>query len=67
MGTRLRENTPNGPIPVPLLVAQGLDDTVVTPSAQADYVPDRCAAGGRVEYRTYPGRDHVGLIATCPA
>ena len=23
----------------------------------------RCAGGGRVDYRTYPGRDHVGLIA----
>ena len=63
MGTRLRENTPTGPIPMPLLVAQGQDDTVVPPEAQADYVHGRCTAGGQVEYRTYPGRDHVGLIA----
>ena len=61
-GARLRENTPTGPIPVPLLIAQGEADTVVTPTAQADYVHQRCADGGRVDYRTYPGRDHVGLI-----
>jgi alpha-beta hydrolase superfamily lysophospholipase/uncharacterized membrane protein HdeD (DUF308 family) len=62
-GARLRENTPTGPIPVPLLIAQGGDDTVVPPGTQADFVRDRCATGGRVDYRSYPGRDHVGLIA----
>jgi uncharacterized membrane protein HdeD (DUF308 family)/alpha-beta hydrolase superfamily lysophospholipase len=62
-GARLRQNIPTGPIPVPVLVAQGEDDAVVTPGSQADYVRARCAAGGRVDYRTYPGRDHVGLIA----
>ena len=23
----------------------------------------RCAQGGKVDYRTYPGRDHVGVVA----
>jgi alpha-beta hydrolase superfamily lysophospholipase/uncharacterized membrane protein HdeD (DUF308 family) len=62
-GARLRQNTPTGSIAVPVLVAQGGADTVVLPSAQAEYVHGRCADGGRVDYRTYPGRDHVGLIA----
>jgi pimeloyl-ACP methyl ester carboxylesterase len=62
-GARLRENTPDGPLSMPLLIAQGDNDTTVTPGIQARYVRERCAAGGRVDYRTYPGRDHVGLIA----
>ena len=62
-GDRLRENTPTLPIPMPVLVAQGTADDVVTPTAQDEYVRGRCEGGGRVDYRTYPGRDHVGLIA----
>lgn len=61
-GARLRENTPLGPIPMPVLVAQGEADPVVTPSAQAEYVRQRCTAGGRVDYRTYPDRDHLSLV-----
>jgi uncharacterized membrane protein HdeD (DUF308 family)/alpha-beta hydrolase superfamily lysophospholipase len=66
LGRRLRENTPTGPIPVPLLIAQGEADPVVTPSAQADYVRQRCVDGGRVDYRRYPDRDHVGLVRGSP-
>jgi predicted esterase len=61
-GARLRENIPTWPIPVPVLIAQGEADPVVTPSAQAEYVRQRCASGGRVDYRTYPNRDHLGLV-----
>jgi pimeloyl-ACP methyl ester carboxylesterase/uncharacterized membrane protein HdeD (DUF308 family) len=61
-GERLEENIPRGPIDVPLLVAQGEDDQLVLPEAQAAYVEQRCADGGRVEYRTYPGKDHVPLV-----
>ncbi|MGE5826814.1 MAG: lipase family protein [Micromonosporaceae bacterium] len=63
VGERLRENTPTGPIPMPVLIAQGDADPVVTPSAQAEYVGQRCAGGGRVDYRTYPHRDHLSLVA----
>ncbi len=62
-GARLRENTPTGPIPVPVLIAQGDSDTSVPPATQVDFVHERCDSGGRVDYRTYPGRTHVGLIA----
>lgn len=61
-GARLEENTPRGPIDVPLLVAQGEDDQLVLPEAQAAYVEQRCADGGQVEYRTYRGKDHVPLV-----
>jgi uncharacterized membrane protein HdeD (DUF308 family) len=63
LGQRLAANTPNAPIPAPLLIAQGQTDGLVTPHAQATYVRQRCAAGQPVDYRTYPGRDHVGVIA----
>ncbi|NUU19144.1 lipase [Cellulomonas humilata] len=59
---RLVQNVPSGRIAAPLLVAQGIDDALVTSAAQADYVDDRCAAGYAVDYRTYAGRGHVPLV-----
>lgn len=62
-GARLEQNVPTGRVPVPLLVAQGEADTLITPAAQESYVADRCAEGQQVDYRTYPGRDHLSLVA----
>jgi pimeloyl-ACP methyl ester carboxylesterase len=59
---RLRENIPTGRIPAPLLIGQGGADSLVVPAAQDAYVKARCAAGQQVDYRTYPGRDHVPLV-----
>jgi alpha-beta hydrolase superfamily lysophospholipase len=59
---RLRENVPTLPIGVPLLLAQGEVDQLVLPSVQADYVAARCEAGQAIDYRTYPGLDHVPLV-----
>ncbi len=59
---RLRENVPDGPIPAPLLIAQGEADTLVTPAAQDAYVAARCADGQAVDYRRYAGLDHVPLV-----
>ncbi|WP_315097078.1 lipase family protein [uncultured Cellulomonas sp.] len=59
---RLLENAPSGRIDAPLLVAQGADDTLVTPAGQQAYVDDRCAAGYAVDHRTYAGRGHVPLV-----
>lgn len=61
-GERLDENVPTGPIAAPLLLAQGEDDQLVLPAAQVAYVEERCAAHGNVDFRTYPGRDHVPLV-----
>jgi pimeloyl-ACP methyl ester carboxylesterase len=47
----------------PLLIAQGLADPLVLPSVQAQYIRQRCAAGQKLAYLTYPGRGHVGLVA----
>jgi uncharacterized membrane protein HdeD (DUF308 family)/alpha-beta hydrolase superfamily lysophospholipase len=61
-GQRLSENVPSGAIPAPLLVGQGLGDELVLPTAQEAFVGARCAAGYQVEYRTYAGFDHVGVV-----
>lgn len=60
--TRLEQNVPTRPIDAPLLIAQGEADSLVIPSVQADYVAARCADGQPIDYRTYPGLDHVPLV-----
>lgn len=62
LGARLAENIPTLPIPAPLLVAQGADDSLISPMSQAAYVEARCAAGQPVDYRLYSGRNHVPLV-----
>ncbi|HEV8461550.1 MAG TPA: prolyl oligopeptidase family serine peptidase, partial [Gaiellaceae bacterium] len=63
LGRRLLENIPLQPIKAPLMVAQGLADTLVLPSAQEKYVNALCASGQQLEYRTYRGYDHVAVVA----
>lgn len=63
LGGRLRQNSPDSYIAAPLFVAQGEADQLVLPAVQAAWVKRRCAVGQPVEYRTYPGRDHVGVVA----
>ena len=59
---RLEQNTPSRPIQAPVLIAQGLSDVVVPPSVTDAYVEARCAAGQRLEYWTFAGRDHITII-----
>ena len=63
LGARLAQNTPSMPIRAPLFIAQGEADDLVLPRIQRSYVNGRCAAGQPLEYRTYPGRDHVSVLA----
>jgi alpha-beta hydrolase superfamily lysophospholipase len=63
LGERLRQNTPATTIAAPVLIAQGSDDDLVQASLQYRYVAARCAAGQPSDYRIYPGRDHVSLVA----
>lgn len=62
-GKRLHEQTPVGPFPAPVMVAQGLDDPLVKPPLQHAWVEARCKAGDAIDYRTYPGLDHNSLVA----
>ena len=59
---RLQQNTADRPIQGPVVIAQGLSDTVVPPSATDAYVEERCAAGQQLEYWTFTGRDHLTII-----
>jgi len=59
---RLEQNTANGPIQAPVVIAQGLSDNVVPPSATDAYVEERCGAGQRLEYWTFAGRDHITIV-----
>jgi pimeloyl-ACP methyl ester carboxylesterase len=60
--TRLEQNTADRPIQAPVVIAQGLLDTAVPPAATNAYVEERCAAGQRLEYWTFAGRDHITII-----
>jgi pimeloyl-ACP methyl ester carboxylesterase len=59
---RLEQNTADGPIHAPVVIAQGLSDIVVPPSATDAYVEERCSAGQRLEYWTFAGRDHDTIV-----
>src|SRR5207247_11231816 len=59
---RLDQNTADGPIQAPVVIAQGLSDIVVPPSATDAYVEERCSAGQQLEYWTFAGRDHGTII-----
>jgi pimeloyl-ACP methyl ester carboxylesterase len=59
---RLEQNTANGPIKAPVVIVQGLSDTVVPSHATDAYVEDRCAAGQSLEYWTFAGRDHFTIL-----
>ncbi|HEX4438190.1 MAG TPA: lipase family protein [Solirubrobacteraceae bacterium] len=56
---RLRQNVPSRLIAAPLLIAQGLEDGLA--GEQQRYVEQRCAAGQRLEYRTYAGLGHTSI------
>jgi acetyl esterase/lipase len=63
LADRLTENIPTGPFPQPLFIGQGDTDEVIAPAIQNDYVARLCAAGQPLEYQTYPGKSHMGVVA----
>ena len=62
LAARLAANRPDGRIPVPVLLAQGRLDTMITTDVQAAYVAAQCRRGTPMDYRTYPDRDHNTLV-----
>jgi pimeloyl-ACP methyl ester carboxylesterase len=62
LAARLAQNTANGSIAAPVVIAQGLADVVVPISATDEYVAQRCAAGQRLEYWKFEGRDHGAIV-----
>jgi len=63
LGARLGENTPSADIPMPTLIAQGEADDLVRADVQRRYVQARCSTGQPLDYRTYPGRDHLSVVS----
>ena len=59
---RVEQNTADGLITAPVVIAQGLSDIVVPSSVTDAYVEERCAAGQRLEYWTFAGRDHFTMF-----
>jgi hypothetical protein len=57
-----RKNTADQRIAAPLLIVQGVSDAVVPTGATNAYVAKRCAAGQRLEYWTFAGRDHSNIV-----
>lgn len=55
----VEQNTPTGPIDVPVLIAQGDADQVVPVAGQRAWVEEQCASGQPLSYREYPGADHL--------
>ena len=64
LADRIEQNIPSAPIAADLLIGQGESDPLVLPEVQERFVQARCDAGNTLEYRTYPDRDHVGVVAT---
>jgi len=59
---RLEQNTPDGPIRAPIVIAQDLSDNVVPSAATDAYVEERCSAGQRLEYWEFAGCDHFTIV-----
>jgi len=64
LAARLEQNTANGSIAAPLVIAQGLVDRIVPPPATDAFVDARCDAGQRLEYWTAARSDHGTIVAS---
>ncbi|MGA2999446.1 alpha/beta hydrolase family protein [Bradyrhizobium sp.] len=62
LAARIAQNTASKPIAAPLLIAQGMTDTIVTPAVTERYVDGRCYTGQRLEYWTFIDHDHNGIV-----
>lgn len=62
LAARLAENAADRPIAAPVLIAQGLTDVIVPPAVTDAHVSERCAGGQRLEYWTFAGNDHAGIV-----
>lgn len=61
---RLAVNAPDpSGIAAPVFVGQGLSDEVVGHQVTESWVAERCTAGVPTDWRTYPGLDHLGIVA----
>lgn len=59
---RLRQNIPSQPTGIPIFLGQGEADPLIVPAAQDAFVTELCEAGQILEYHTYTGKDHLGVV-----
>jgi pimeloyl-ACP methyl ester carboxylesterase len=59
----LAQQNPDLKIAAPILLAQGLRDATVLPSFTSQLDGELRARKNKVKYLTYPGIDHVGVVA----
>jgi uncharacterized membrane protein HdeD (DUF308 family)/pimeloyl-ACP methyl ester carboxylesterase len=64
LGQHLQENVPDKRTGIPTFIAQGGADDLILPAIQARFVETLCSHGQIVEYHTYAGLDHVGIVTT---
>jgi hypothetical protein len=66
--SRLEQNSPMGPIPMPVMITQGDQDDWT--DLLKRFVAVHCAAGQRIDFRVYPEQDHVSVwrpvLRLCP-
>lgn len=62
LGRHLRENTAPLRSTAPVLLAHGGADSVIPVQTQAAFVDRMCAAGQDVDFRTYAGFEHAGVV-----
>jgi dipeptidyl aminopeptidase/acylaminoacyl peptidase len=59
----LERNTPgHTATQAPLLIAQGTNDERVAPASNRSMAARLCRTGDKVQLRTYPNVDHIGII-----
>jgi len=62
LGARLDENKTEGPWPMPLMIAWGESDEVISPTLQQSYVADLCGRGIPLTSHSYPGYTHMSIV-----
>ncbi len=61
-GDRLAENVAVGPWPMPLLIAWGSDDEVISAEIQRAYVERICSDGADLVWHEYDDRGHLSVV-----
>jgi pimeloyl-ACP methyl ester carboxylesterase len=63
LGKRLLENTPTADMGgAPLFVGQGTGDEVINIAVTKQWVRKQCSADYKLDFRTYAGRTHMGVL-----
>lgn len=62
LGEHLRDNTAPLRSTAPVLLGHGGSDSIISVTAQSDFVARMCEAGQDVDFRIYDGYEHAGVV-----